>query len=286
MSNDNLQGMPPKPPVQPNQPPAPPTNPTMSRLTPPVPPQQTASTTMLSQPPAPPNANSTQSAPQPQQQDSTAWQQPNYTAPPTTPNSQNSNTQSSIDNFLANAKKFDIKDLIELKSKPEHNIGNFIGQTFCSFWRFDACSTRYDWWLGQVVLLLILVPASGVLNRWYYLSRHTIVDQEIPNPLLLLISAAVAIYVIVAEIALTIRRLRDTGSSPWMILFPLINIPANLIAGSIAIIIGPLFAYILAIFVGIIGIAIPLVTSAFTPSQIINIDKPRYMVFHWEKLFG
>lgn len=285
MSNDNLQGMPPKPPVQPNQPPAPPTNPTMSRLTPPVPPHQTANTgtTMPSQPPAPPSANSTQPAPQPQQQDSIAWQQLNYTAPPTTPNSQNNNEQSSIDNFLAN-EKFKIKDLIELKSKPEYNIGNFIGQIFCSFWRFDARSTRRDWWIGQVVLLLILTPASTVLRHEYYIEKYT--TQESTNPLLLLLSAVVAIYVIIAEIALTARRLRDTGSSPWMMLMPLITIPATLLAGIIAPLIGPLLAFIMVMLVEIISVAIPLITSAFTPSIITNNDKPRYMVFHWEKLFG
>lgn len=261
---------PPKPPVQSNVPPVPPTSPAqpVSRLT----------------PPAPPNASTAQPAPQPQQQDSTAWQQPNYTAPPTTPNSQNSN-KSSIDNFLASAKKFDIKDLIELKSKPEYNLGNFIGQTFCSFWRFDACSTRYDWWLGQVILL-ILMPTSGVLNQWYYASRHTIVDQDGPNPLLILISVVVAIYVIISEIALTARRLRDTGSSPWMMLMPLITIPATLIAGPIAYVIGPLLAIILVFLVEIVSVAVPLITSAFTPSIITNDNKPRYMVFHWEKLFG
>lgn len=259
---------PPKPPVQSNVPPVPPTSPAqpVSRLT----------------PPAPPNASTAQPAPQPQQQDSIAWQQPNYTAPPTTPNSQNNN-QSSIDNFLAN-EKFKVKDLIELKSKPEYNIGNFIGQIFCSFWRFDARSTRRDWWLGQVVLLLILTPASTVLRHEYYIEKYT--TQESTNPLLLLLSAVVAIYVIIAEIALTARRLRDTGSSPWMMLMPLITIPATLLAGIIAPLIGPLLAFILVILVDIVGVAVPLITSAFTPSIITNNDKPRYMVFHWEKLFG
>lgn len=259
---------PPKPPVQSNVPPVPPTSPAqpVSRLT----------------PPAPPNASTAQPAPQPQQQDSIAWQQPNYTAPPTTPNSQNNN-QSSIDNFLAN-EKFKVKDLIELKSKPEYNIGNFIGQIFCSFWRFDARSTRRDWWLGQVVLLLILTPASTVLRHEYYIEKYT--TQESTNPLLLLLSAVVAIYVIIAEIALTARRLRDTGSSPWMMLMPLLVIPATLLAGIIAPLIGPLLAFILVILVDIVGVAVPLITSAFTPSIITNNDKPRYMVFHWEKLFG
>lgn len=261
---------PPKPPVQSNVPPVPPTSPArpVSRPT----------------PPTPPNASTAQPAPQPQQQDSTAWQQLNYTAPPTTPNSQNNNEQSSIDNFLANAKKFKIKDLIELKSKPEYNIGNFIGQIFCSFWRFDARSTRRDWWIGQVVLLLILTPASTVLRHEYYIEKYT--TQESTNPLLLLLSAVVAIYVIIAEIALTARRLRDTGSSPWMMLMPLLVIPATLLAGIIAPLIGPLLAFILVILVDIVGVAVPLITSAFTPSIITNNDKPRYMVFHWEKLFG
>lgn len=259
---------PPKPPVQSNVPPVPPTSPAqpVSRLT----------------PPAPPNASTAQPAPQPQQQDSIAWQQPNYTAPPTTPNSQNNN-QSSIDNFLAN-EKFKVKDLIELKSKPEYNIGNFIGQIFCSFWRFDAHSTRRDWWIGQVVLLLILTPASTVLRHEYYIEKYT--TQESTNPLLLLLSAVVAIYVIISEIALTARRLRDTGSSPWMMLMPLLVIPATLLAGIIAPLIGPLLAFILVILVDIVGVAVPLITSAFTPSIITNNDKPRYMVFHWEKLFG
>ena len=259
---------PPKPPVQSNVPPVPPTSPAqpVSRLT----------------PPAPPNASTAQPAPQPQQQDSIAWQQPNYTAPPTTPNSQNNN-QSSIDNFLAN-EKFKVKDLIELKSKPEYNIGNFIGQIFCSFWRFDARSTRRDWWLGQVVLLLILTPASAVLRHEYYIEKYT--TQESTNPLLLLLSAVVAIYVIISEIALTARRLRDTGSSPWMMLMPLLVIPATLLAGIIAPLIGPILAFILVLLVDIVSVAVPLITSAFTPSIITNNDKPRYMVFHWEKLFG
>lgn len=222
---------PPKPPVQSNVPPVLPTSPArpVSRPT----------------PQAPPNASTAQPAPQPQQQDSIAWQQLNYTAPPTTPNSQNNNEQSSIDNFLAN-EKFKIKDLIELKSKPEYNIGNFIGQIFCSFWRFDARSTRRDWWIGQVVLLLILTPASTVLRHEYYIEKYT--TQESTNPLLLLLSAVVAIYVIISEIALTARRLRDTGSSPWMMLMPLITIPATLIAGPIAYVIGPLLAIYTGIF--------------------------------------
>lgn len=261
---------PPKPPVQSNVPPVPPTSP--ARL--------------VSQPnpPTPPNSSTAQPAPQPQQQDSTAWQQPNYTAPPTPPNGQN-NVQSNIDNFLASAKRFDIKDLIELKSKPEYNLGNFIGQTFCSFWRFDACSTRYDWWLGQVILL-ILMPTSGVLNQWYYASKHTIVDQDGPNPLLILISVVLAVYAIVAELALTIRRLHDSSTSPWILLFPLVTIPANFVAGAIAFIIGPLMALILIAIVGLVVTLVPVIILGFTPPLNIINNEPRYMVFHWEKLFG
>lgn len=260
---------PPKPPVQPNVPPVPPASPTQpaSRLT----------------PPTPPNASATQSAPQ-QQPSGTPQQQPGYTTPPTPPNGQN-NVQSNIDNFLANAKKFDIKDLIELKSKPEYNLGNFIGQTFCSFWRFDACSTRYDWWLGQV-LLLILMPTSGVLNQWYYASRHTIVDQDGPNPLLILISVVLAVYAIVAELALTIRRLHDSSTSPWILLFPLVTIPANFVAGAIAFIIGPLMALILVAIVGLVGALVPVIILGFTPPLNIINDEPRYMVFHWDKLLS
>lgn len=260
---------PPKPPVQPNVPPVPPASPTQpaSRLT----------------PPTPPNASATQSAPQ-QQPSGTHQQQPGYTTPPTPPNGQN-NVQSNIDNFLANAKKFDIKDLIELKSKPEYNLGNFIGQTFCSFWRFDTCSTRYDWWLGQVILL-ILMPTSGVLNQWYYASRHTIVDQDGPNPLLILISVVLAVYAIVAELALTIRRLHDSSTSPWILLFPLVTIPANFVAGAIAFIIGPLMALILVAIVGLVGALVPVIILGFTPPLNIINDEPRYMVFHWDKLLS
>lgn len=260
---------PPKPPVQPNVPPIPPASPTQpaSRLT----------------PPTPTNASATQSAPQ-QQPSGTPQQQPGYTTPPTPPNGQN-NVQSNIDNFLASAKKFDIKDLIELKSKPEYNLGNFIGQTFCSFWRFDACSTRYDWWLGQV-LLLILMPTSGVLNQWYYASRHTIVDQDGPNPLLILISVVLAVYAIVAELALTIRRLHDSSTSPWILLFPLVTIPANFVAGAIAFIIGPLMALILVAIVGLVGTLVPVIILGFTPPLNIINDEPRYMVFHWDKLLS
>lgn len=267
------------------QTPVPPPKPPVQSNVPPVPPTSTAQPVSRPTPPTPPNASTAQPAPQPQQQDSTAWQQPNYTAPPTTPNSQNNNMQSNIDNFLASAKKFDIKDLIELKSKPEYNLGNFIGQTFCSFWRFDACSTRYDWWLGQVILL-ILMPTSGVLNQWYYASRHTIVDQDGPNPLLILISVVLAVYAIVAELALTIRRLHDSSTSPWILLFPLVTIPANFVAGAIAFIIGPLIALILVAIVGLVGTLVPVIILGFTPPLNIINDEPRYMVFHWDKLLS
>lgn len=288
MSNDNLQGMPPKPPVQPNQPPTPPTNPTASRLTPPVPPQQTAasSTTMSSQPPAPPSANAPHPGPQQQQPDSAAGQQPSYTTQPTASGDQNHNVQSNIDNSLANAKKFDIKDLIELKSSPEYSIGNFIGQTFCSFWRFDACSTRYDWWVGQIILF-IFVPAVSNLSHVFSASAFSAAyDNGASISASKLVLGIIAIYCLACEVALTLRRYKEANVSPWTILLPAMWIPINIAAVVLFPLIGIMSAGILACIAEFIFVAVPVYIAAIYPPEKTSKYEQRYMVFHWEKLFG
>ncbi len=280
-----------KPPLQRDMPPAPPQN---IPPRPPQPPQPSNSQPQGSyyqqgvgyQPPAPPQqpAGTYYQQPQPNM-----GYQPNATGEvkftfQATSAQQNDDVQITVNKQLAKADRLQTSGFIEISDKPTFNLGNFLGQTFCSFWRFDTRSTPYDWWLGQS-LLLIFVPSIAALIREYYTPRN-FVYQDGMNSFLLLILAVAAVYGVVAEAALTARRLHDAGSSVWILLFALIIIPAILVAGAITILIGAWWSYVLAIIAGIIGVAIPFVTVAFAPSQNTNSNEPRYMIFHWDKLFG
>ena len=175
---------------------------------------------------------------------------------------------------------------ISLSCRPLHNIGNFFGQTFCSFWRFDTCSTRLDFWLGYIALIIV----SQKFRGFFYEVRNSIIEHGargftawLVSMLALALTLLAAAYFVVAQLALAVRRLRDANSELAMV---------SIITGVL------LLAFIIPIFSSVIPflgdwlhklvppifMLIPLLLAAFKSSKRYP-DKPAYMVFHWNR-FG
>lgn len=174
------------------------------------------------------------------------------------------------------------RGFITLSSTPVHGIGNFFGQTFFSFWRFDTCCTRLDFWLGYIALIIASTKLSGV----FYHIRNRIMMNGVSggtawflSMLALILTFLLAVYFVLAQLALAVRRLRDTNSElAMMAIVTGVFLLACIVPPLEALI--PFLGKLLHTLVPPIFILIPSLLAAFK-SPVNYSGKPGYMVFHW-----
>jgi|LWDU01.1.fsa_nt_gi uncharacterized membrane protein YhaH (DUF805 family) len=95
---------------------------------------------------------------------------------------------------------------------------NYISDFFSSWLDFDSHTTRKDYWLTQLSLIIlwtIVLTVVGVLE-----------GITLTYGLTLGVSGFIALVSLIPSLALTIRRLRDTGFSTWLVLLPLLPLGA------------------------------------------------------------